>query len=96
LVMHVIKITDEFLGMHIAELGMPVRVLNQLEGEGVNTVLELLYCCGRSMSCLECDKKGCAIDVKLMAIDNFGKKHLSLVFEALHRVSEEVYNGQTI
>jgi DNA-directed RNA polymerase alpha subunit len=90
---HRIHITEELLRTPVADLSLPVRTINQLIDHNIITVMDLLYCCGKVVECLKCDKLGdCPAKIRLLDIPQFGKASLDKIYQALEFESLNQHN----
>lgn len=72
----------------ICVLELSVRTANVLDKMGVNSVEDLLSCCGKKLLCTECEflPGECGCTIRLLDIPNFGGKTLEEVYQCLERV----------
>ena len=81
-----IKITEELLQSPVASLDFTTRIVNTLENNGVKTVMDLLYCCGRVIKCDLCELDGeCPARHKLFDMKQMGVGGIDEVYLYLER-----------
>ena len=81
----------EVLESHIVELGLPLRIINILEDNGIFLIEDLLMCCRHDPSKCDCSRK------HILGFRNINKRSLELIFEKLAEKGFPVpreYNGR--
>ena len=81
-----IKITEELLQSPVASLDFTTRTVNTLENNGIETVMDLLYCCGRVTMCDECELQNeCSAKRKLIDMKQMGVSGIDEIYVYLER-----------
>ena len=81
-----IRITEELLQSPVASLDFTTRIVNALENNGIKTVMDLLYCCGKVVMCENCELQSkCPAKKKLLDMKQMGVGGIDEIYLYLER-----------